>query len=855
MKLLLIIGLIFFVPLYAGDPENEFQEQLLKNLGRSPEVMAAIKAILKYKADHKIEGELIVSGPTVVETVYLKEKAFPIPQLKLAFRGDFQQKQMAAFSTYIWDETSRLSGVQFSIDPVSPNEIPATGVILKENAGNYSIEPSSVLKKALAPEPIPPFTPKQIFTGPTRSDSKENYLGDRDIEILADLVLMKSLDPRVLVDSKFISQSIQQIHELRGSDNGEWLEQRFESQLSQIVRHTAKPSEFYQMVKKMGLDRFSDGTILPPPLKETPHFPSLMRVDHGQSLGQLTLKEGELVQKNGLKNPFLPYIGKALKDLPTHLIQQYFPHGFLTYHRTKNEHWKKSLLAGEIFVSLGKSSALGGAASWGEGVYLSLDPALLHYGNHLITIPLDPNAILGKDVDLFAGQTDGIVAIVKKQNVALDFQAEPNPEVIYPWFKKAVDEQKTAKAIELLRYLPLKRVQENHGADKFSTASPPLAFSLHLKGEKENETLQKWLALIQKRPELLKPDEREALARILVTNAPVNEKTKEQIVELFNLNQNPFHITPENLKQLNESLARLQKLVALNGPDVIIRNEVGMIKKKINQLAELFVGQLNSEMTPPSLGQILDATYRALTTLWEIQKSLEDNKMDIDGKDKMAIKEEISVTLEKIVAQVAELVQNRMTSSPQKTLKELLEGALLSSRKRVTSSSSSDKVAMLGMIFSRVSDIDVKVVEIQSFETILRKLFAQQKLPTDRLQELFKLIEHYERLKVWPASNLSPMELPPKSAAPIEKLTRQLVLVHQIASSACTGENCSLRRAKAIADLPAPVQSLISRLIFNRENGASFAPLQTPLDKEKRIRQRLKGFCTQVLDSPPLGLK
>lgn len=222
--------------------------------------------------------------------------------------------------------------------------------------------------------------------------------------------------------------------------------------LEYLIDHLIKNPNYpkiYQMLSKYGVKSLIEEKLnkeLPPILGEEV-FPSLMK--EGEEGLFLDLKKG--LQKNGLINLFTPYIGKRLEEIPHYLfenndkqaiylmqkllfnfshipqveletretIMDYERNHYIVWHRTQNPEVAEKVNRGEIISSIGTQSALGGGAGWGKGVYAGLSPNLFHYGPFMVKKILNPKVILGKDFDIFLGQGDGYIIVVKNKDAFL----------------------------------------------------------------------------------------------------------------------------------------------------------------------------------------------------------------------------------------------------------------------------------------------------------------------------------------------------------------------------------------------------------------------------------------------------
>ncbi len=136
-------------------------------------------------------------------------------------------------------------------------------------------------------------------------------------------------------------------------------------------------------------------------------------------------------QLNGLHNPFALFLGKKISEIPLTTIQAQLPTineslptalrvpnivELRVYHRTDSPEQARQIAQGQALVSMGRESAIGGSAVWGKGTYLGFSDQLYQYGPFVVELKLNPNAIIGKDLDIFVGQGDGYIAVAKNSN-------------------------------------------------------------------------------------------------------------------------------------------------------------------------------------------------------------------------------------------------------------------------------------------------------------------------------------------------------------------------------------------------------------------------------------------------------
>jgi hypothetical protein len=170
----------------------------------------------------------------------------------------------------------------------------------------------------------------------------------------------------------------------------------------------------------------------------------------GKEMLSFRLDPNSNTQKNGLVNPYFGEIGKTLREAKITNLH--------VHHRTSTLNGAREILKGNILVSEGAGSALKSGAAWATGFYNSQDSKLLKYGPFLIKVELSPDAVIGRDVNIYFGKEDGLIFVVKTAQAILSlqevsFNIPPESESVTPslvWIKEWVGNKNMRPQIKKL---------------------------------------------------------------------------------------------------------------------------------------------------------------------------------------------------------------------------------------------------------------------------------------------------------------------------------------------------------------------------------------------------------------------
>ena len=210
----------------------------------------------------------------------------------------------------------------------------------------------------------------------------------------------------------------------------------------ELLRETPNYKLFRKVLVTSGQLKIFESIIegsLPELINEIKQLPSSMS-DKGQPPTFSNLKDG--IQINGAFNPFAKYIGISIKNIPLLQIEKqlsrinnFIPQIHKTpsisqlrvFHRTDSPFKAQQIANGQAIISLGKDSAFGGSAVWGEGTYLGFSNDLFQYGPFLVELQLNPDAVIGKDLDIFVGKKDGYIIVAKNVHAFQSGSGKFNP--------------------------------------------------------------------------------------------------------------------------------------------------------------------------------------------------------------------------------------------------------------------------------------------------------------------------------------------------------------------------------------------------------------------------------------------
>jgi len=582
---------------------------------------------------------------------------------------------------------------------------------------------------------------------------------------------------------------------------------------------------------------------LPPEISKTPRLPSQMgdkghlmpfdpnNADHQQLLSKDASasaplvarifgappepKAGELVQKNLIPNPFLPYIGKTLGEIPRVVWARANIDPLTAYHRTNTSHAADAVASGSAFISTGKDSLLGGYASWGDGLYLSASPTLQRrYGYHIVGVKLDPGLVLGADIDIFVGAQDGTI-LVAKQGKGLTFDRKMDKA---KFLQRAKMEEDVSDAIELLHQIPDLTKEEAQSARSMMGTHPLFEAYLEIRFDKKlSPTTERLLAQLRSRPEIARSEDLLAvydlakqyggdkfleiadLADFLV---PISERRQLQLLQVVKIRSN---------KVFNRA-SRFAKLRDTNAPDVVRNGE----RKGFSEEVDRMVNELREGLAESTEGNTVRVRMDSLPALMailqshvEVSNKIGDIKSSARSEaDSAAFKERIPTELLEYLEFINEGVHRLEGLKSGAGLDLLLDSGLSALRTRgVVANEDFDKLLS---VLSGIPKLQKRVDKIGPLLTILRRL---NDLRSGRYSSP---IVHYDLEK--------------KGDEAMVRIADGLNKVTELMSHLCKTDGCDPKK------MPSAFQKLPDALRASAARAVSFAVVeQTP------IAVRIKG--------------
>lgn len=528
-KVFFILGLLVCIQTETfADPKDPqaLSEIMLNSLQQSP-----FQSILaQLKADGG--GSLWLSGAsaiTLFQQAGSKLSGEPSP-----IHEDFSRLPLTVFSNLSHSPSLPL---HWTLQKTAePRAFPYGIQVIVSASGACELQLGTGLINAALERPVDGASIRSMIDSNVASDPEKTPAQSRDriaqtIEALVQLGATEEVKAQVTyLNRKVTPEGFSLTGALEARRRLEFFTDPAVLPLSRLLPHSTNAGSLYQIMADTGLTEFSGSgrgrrQQVPRPISQVTNLASAMHFGEG---GQLVKdsRNGSLRQKNGINNPLLLFLNgrTKLRDIPIEIRRSMgLTDDFRFYHRTDSAKSLAGVTSGNAFTSAGKLSLLGGNASWGEGVYLSVDAGLLQYGSHLASTQLNPEAILGVDVDIFVGDTDGVIAITKNA-AAATFQKEIDPSHLYPMIRQALVDNKPDVAIDLMHQIPhleLPRLgYPTDGAPRFVSVDLYLAersrreYTPDANSETQLELVREYLRRVLDRPEQVSARERAALRHI-----------------------------------------------------------------------------------------------------------------------------------------------------------------------------------------------------------------------------------------------------------------------------------------------------------------------------------------------------
>lgn len=352
---------------------------------------------------------------------------------------------------------------------------------------------------------------------------------------------------------------------------------------------------------------------------------------------------------NGLENRFLSLIGRRLSETGVSLK---------VFHRTSSLVAAREVTGHRGFASQGKDAISGGAATWGPGLYAAWNENLSWYGPFVVEMELNPNAIIGVDVDIFVGQQDGQIIVAKTKNAFLktvpvfeqkipppvresmtnhlawlrDMRPLLDPKDEIQYLKTLLQQKKTASALSI--HL-LRRV-----ASREAVAALQNEFGAALLAERKDLPVNaRWLESELRAVGVDDPEDP------IFSDALVIEEIRRSqtpldgtmMYVLTDRGEPPLEQLISDLRSLKLRLERLQKLEEIKAPKVILETTRNGISRSLDSLRLSFPKiQASLETTDPN----------RIASLYVLLREVDVSPFDSPIRDQVAI---VRRTTEKIL--------------------------------------------------------------------------------------------------------------------------------------------------------------------------------------------------------------
>jgi hypothetical protein len=310
-------------------------------------------------------------------------------------------------------------------------------------------------------------------------------------------------------------------------------------------------------------------------------------------------KPGDVVQKNGVVNPFLKYQGRRLSEIPPEVwaAAKVSP-DLSVFHRTRAASSAAAVASGHGFISLGgERSLIGGAASWGEGLYLSASPTLQdYYGPYLVMAKLHPDWVVGTNVDIFVGAQDEAI-FVMKTGTGIEYSQVPDKKVLKPYLTVALEKGQWNNAIELLHQMPSLDADDLSKLAPYESKSVALRVYRTLRSHQVVSDPDKAALYKQSEaPNLSSPEEISALQLLASFDETKNDPTiLETSKETAKRVPSPGPNVASLMGFVRRDLERLGKMIDLNAPDALTATSVRLAGERIDEIRHYLGAQVSRE--------------------------------------------------------------------------------------------------------------------------------------------------------------------------------------------------------------------------------------------------------------------
>ncbi len=526
-------------------------------------------------------------------------------------------------------------------------------------------------------------------------------------------------------------------------------------------------------------------------------------------------KKGVLVQRNGLENPFIPYIGRPLWQIPAEVLQTVglTPDG-IVYLKAANETSRERLLKGETLIGTSKTEYPNG---------LEVNPSLLSDPDHPFILEAKiPEAVLGKDIDILfdirrkSSKATAHLTILNSH--VLKFSETYTEQNFYLAAANSLKQDYVRTAIHILHSLPQLNPNELVRHFKGVPVSLPMAYYLTQRLQRQgNEQptieLKRWLELIKNRPEHLTFNEISDL-RFAASKLKLEDET------LRDLDSPGSQKTPEIEKLINETVLKTWSYLGITESE-----DLEAYYKSLEAAQEFLHSRLQEETTHQakiSPLENLKAFVRIAEKLAHVRQETVTTSnllqtLSVDNADAEAVEiifgEPDLPYPTRMENKKARYFQTQFKEIFLKYLENTRENLIISLKhysademvREINQNSFVTKVAFSPISFDLLSDFNQWHRFVENEPKLLARL--------EKTRDLFELVDQVrETLEIGKIPKQGKSHFPGNSL--IAQIRDQLRLVTDLRHTVCFGESCRTERIpeeKFRARLPK--SSLIGRFL------------------------------------------